>query len=131
MAVENLSVEEIEQHLARLAQERLELENTLEQRRHQEKYALVEQIKAMIAEQGYAVADITSILTGRKRRGAVAKSGGARQYTAYRDPDDPSHVYTRGVLPGWMKAKMQEQGYDPNSKTDRVAFKTNVLTAVA
>jgi DNA-binding protein H-NS len=35
------------------------------------------------------------------------------------------------VLPGWMKAKMQEQGYDPNSKTDRVAFKTNVLKAVA
>ena len=131
MAAENLSVEEIEQQLAQLAQERLELENTLEQRRHQEKDALVEQIKAMIAEQGCAVADITSLLTGRKRRGAVAKRGGARQYTAYRDPDDPSHVYTRGVLPGWMKAKMQAQGYDPDSRTDRAAFKTNVLKAVA
>jgi DNA-binding protein H-NS len=131
VAAENMSVEEIEQQLAQLTQERLELENTLEQRRHQEKYALVEQIKVMIAEQGYAVADITSLLTGRKRRVAVAKRGVARQYTAYMDPDDPSHVYTRGVLPGWMKAKMQAQGYDPDSRTDRAAFKTNVLKAVA
>jgi hypothetical protein len=30
-----------------------------------------------------------------------------------------------------MKAKMHEQGYDPGSKTDRVAFKENVLQAVA
>jgi hypothetical protein len=41
VAADNLSVEAIEQQLARLAQERLELENTLVQRRHQEKHALV------------------------------------------------------------------------------------------
>jgi DNA-binding protein H-NS len=131
VAVENLSLEQIEQQLAKLAQDRLELENALEQRRQQGKYELAEQIKAMIAEQGYAVVDITSLLTGRKRRGAAAKSRVAREYTAYRDPDDPSHVYVRGVIPGWMKAKMQEQGYDPSSKEDREAFKTNVLKAVA
>ena len=131
MAVENLSVGQIEQQLAQLAQDRLELENALEQRRQQGNYELAEQIKAMIAEQGYAVVDITSLLSGRKRRGAAAKRRVARQYTAYMDPDDPSHVYTRGVIPGWMKAKMQEHGYDPGSKTDREAFKMNVLKAVA
>jgi DNA-binding protein H-NS len=131
VAVENLSLEQIEQQLAKLAQDRLELENALEQRRQQGKYELAEQIKAMIAEQGYAVVDITSLLAGRKRRRAASKSGGERQYTAYRDPDDPSHVYVRGVIPGWMKAKMQEQGYDPGSKTDRETFKANVLKAVA
>jgi DNA-binding protein H-NS len=131
VAVENLSVEQIEQQLAQLAQDRLELENALEQRQHQGKYDLAEQIKAMIAEHGYTVADITSLLSGRKRRGAAAKSRVARQYTGYMDPDDPSHVYTRGVIPGWMKAKMQEHGYDPGSKTDREAFKMNVLKAVA
>jgi len=131
MAVENLSVEQIEQQLAQLAQDRLELENALEQRRQQGKYDLAEQIKTMIAEHGYTVADITSLLSGRKRRGAAAKRRVARQYTGYMDPDDPSHVYTRGVIPGWMKAKMQEHGYDPGSKTDREAFKMNVLQAVA
>jgi DNA-binding protein H-NS len=132
VAVENLSVDEIERQLAQLTQQRRELENALEQRRHQGKYELAEQIKMMIAERGYAPADITSLLGGRKRRGgAAAKAGVGRQYTAYRDPDDPSHVYVRGVLPGWMKAKMQEHGYDPSSKTDREAFKANVLQAVA
>jgi DNA-binding protein H-NS len=170
VAIENLSLEEIEQQLAQLAQDRLELENALEQRRQQGKYELAEQIKAMIAEQGYAVGvwpqhnvrkeepvgaglqgppeaprrpvyiiwrphpavvDITSLLAGRKRRGAAAKSRVARQYTVYADPDYPSHVYTRGMIPGWMKAKMQEQGYDPGSKTDRETFKANVLKAVA
>jgi DNA-binding protein H-NS len=131
VAVENLSLEQIEQQLAKLAQDRLELENALEQRRQQGKYELAEQIKAMIAEQGYTVVDITSLLTGRKRRGAAARSRVARQYTTYSDPDDPSHVYVRGVIPGWMKVKMQEQGYDPGSKTDRETFKANVLKAVA
>lgn len=45
----------------------------------------------------------------------------------YVDPLDASLVYVRGVLPDWMKEKMQSQGYDPAVRADREAFKSNYL----
>jgi DNA-binding protein H-NS len=132
VAIENLSIDEIERQLEQLAQEQSGLARALEERRHQAKYDLAEQIKEMIAEQGYEVEEITPLIAARRRRAAVsAKQGTARQYTKYIDPDNPANVYVRGVIPGWMKAKMQEQGYDPSSKEDRETFKASSLQAVA
>jgi DNA-binding protein H-NS len=131
---ENLSVEEIQKQLEHLDRNRSDLEKALEQRRQQAKYDLVQQIKDMIAEHGYDLAEMAQLISGRKRRGggAVARrtGGGGRQYTKYMDPDNPGNVYVRGVIPGWMKQKMQAQGYDPSSKEDREAFKANSLQVV-
>ena len=125
MEFENLSLDEIQQQLDQIEQNRADLEKALEQRRQQAKLDLAQHIKDLIAENGYELAEIASLLGTRKRRN-VAKSGG-RQYTRYFDPENPENVYVRGVIPGWMKQKMQEQGYDPSARTDREAFKANYL----
>lgn len=136
MQYENLSEDELQQQLRQLEQSRADIERALEQRRQQLKYDLVQQIKEMILENGYDVAEIATLLTGRagrKRRAAAApapaKKAG-RQYTRYVDPDNPDNVYVRGVIPGWMKQKMLDQGYDPSSKADRDQFKASSLHAV-
>lgn len=131
MQYENLSEDELQQKLRQLEQSRADIERALEHRRQQLKYDLVQQIKDMIAEHGYDLTEIATLLTGRKRRGAAApakKSG--RAYTRYVDPDNPANVYVRGVIPGWMKQKMIDQGYDPSSKKDRDQFKANSLHVV-
>ncbi|WP_295441575.1 hypothetical protein [uncultured Thiodictyon sp.] len=54
-------------------------------------------------------------------------TSGVRPAVAYVDPENAQNVYIRGVLPEWMKQKMQEQGYDSAKKDDREAFKANYL----
>jgi DNA-binding protein H-NS len=65
----------------------------------------------------------------RRRRTASSRKG-TRGYTRYVDPENPTNVYVRGVLPGWLREKMTEQGYDPARKEDREAFKATYLRAV-
>ena len=108
-----------------------------DRRKEQAKYELAQTIKDMIAEQGYALTDIVPLLGVRKRRGPARSvaaprraSAGNRQRTLYIDPDNAENVYSRGATPGWMKQKMQDQGYDPASKGDRDAFKANYLKVV-
>ncbi|MBV5274423.1 MAG: hypothetical protein JZU52_12540 [Lamprocystis purpurea] len=48
--------------------------------------------------------------------------------TRYVDPENPANVYDGGILPEWMRTKMQEQGYNPNAPADREAFKANYLS---
>ena len=131
MEYENLSVDEIQQQLDQIEQNRADLEKALEDRRQQAKYDLARHIKETILEHGYDVAEIAPLLTARRRRSAgVAKGAtrrGTRQYTKYVDPQNPDNVYVRGVIPSWMKERMQEQGYDASSKPDREAFKANYL----
>jgi len=128
VGIENLSVDEIQQQLEKLAQSQADLEEALAQRRQQAKYDLAQEIKDLIHEKGYEVTEVVSLISSRRRRSAAPKkSGSARQYTKYVDPDDPANVYVRGVIPGWMKQKMQDQGYDPALKQDREAFKANFL----
>lgn len=130
MGIENLSVDEIQQQLVELAQNQADLEYALAQRQQQVKYDLAQEIKELIQDRGFDVAEILSLMGARRRRSAAAKKGGKRQYTKYVDPDNPENIYVRGVLPGWMKQKMQDQGYDPSSKEDRESFKANSLSVL-
>ena len=137
MELENLSYEEIQRLVADLEQERINAIAALEQRKEQAKYELAQTIKDMIAEQGYALNDIVPLLGVRKRRGPARvvaaprrSPADSRQRSLYVDPDNSDIVYSRGATPRWMKQKMQDQGYDPTSKGDRNAFKTNHLKVV-
>ena len=130
VGTDDLSVGEIEQQLEALAQSRTDLEQALAQRQQQAKYDLAQEVKDLIQDRGYDAAEIATLLGARRRRSAGVKKSGSRQYTRYVDPDDPENKYVRGVLPGWMKQKMQDQGYDPSSKEDREAFKASSLQVV-
>jgi len=128
---QNLEVEELENKIRQMDQDRAALEQALEQRQQQAMYDFALEIKDMIIGRGYDVQEMLSLIGGRKRTGGKKRRAPSqdteRQYTKYVDPDNPENTYSRGVLPGWMKQKMQEQGYDPSVKEDRDAFKANCL----
>jgi len=127
VGIENLSVDEIQRKLEELAQNQANLKLALAQRQQQEKHDLAQEVKDLIQDRGYEVSEIISLVGTRRKRSSTQKKTGVRQYTKYVDPDDPGNVYVRGVIPGWMKQKMQDQGYNPGSKQDREAFKANFL----
>lgn len=131
MEYSNLSLDEIQRQLAEIEQNKAELSRVLNERREEAKFEVAQQIKDLIAQYGYTQEEIIPLIEGKRRRGSGRRGlGGSRQYTRYVDPQDSSNVYVRGVLPGWMKQKMLEQGYDPSIKQDREAFKSNYLQAV-
>jgi DNA-binding protein H-NS len=129
----NLSVEEIQQQIDDLEQNKADLQRALVARRQEARHGVAQQVKDLIAENGYDLDEILPLIVARRRRGAGGRAAAARssqsgrEYTRYVDPENPNNVYVRGVLPGWMKQKMQEQGYDPSAKSDREAFKANYL----
>ena len=132
MEFSNMSVEEIRQQLAQIEQNRADLEVALERRRQEAKAQVAQQVRDLIIDNGYDLNEILPLVAVRKRRGLAAKKAVANtQYTRYADPQNPELVYVRGVLPGWMKQRMQEQGYDPSSRPDREAFKANYLTVLS
>lgn len=129
METENWSLDEIQRQLAEANARRDELESLLKAKREESKGAVVEQIRSMILDNGYDPAEIMRlVLRGRRKaRDTGASTTGRRRYV---DPDNPANTYARGVLPGWMKEKMIEQGLDPASKADREHFKQNSLTLI-
>ena len=129
MEYQQLSVDQIRERLQEVEQSRADLEKALNQRWHEAKSDLAQQIREMIDAQGYDPEEIMGMVVPRRRRGGGGKKGG-RSYVRYVDPQNPDNVYVRGVLPGWMKTKMAEQGYDSSVKADREAFKANYLQAV-
>ena len=130
MEYTDMSVEEIRQQLAQIEQSRADLEVALERRRQEAKTQVAQQVRDLIVDNGYDINEILPLISARRRRGPAAKKATNTQYTRYADPQNTDHIYVRGVLPGWMKQRMQEQGYDPSSKPDREAFKANYLTAL-
>jgi DNA-binding protein H-NS len=125
-----LSVDELKAQLEEIEQNKATVERALVQRWQEQKTELAQQIRGMIEEHGYDIEELMGLVVGRRRRAAAGsgnKSGTG--YLRYVDPENPANVYSRGVLPRWMKDKMQSQGYDPSVKADRDAFKTKFLRA--
>lgn len=132
MEYSDLSVEEIQRQLEAIEQSRSELERALAVRRQEGKQEVVQQVRDLILGNGYDLDEIIPLVLVRRRRASPAIKvpiSGGREYPRYVDPENPENVYVRGVLPGWMKKKMQEQGYNPAVKSDREAFKANYLQA--
>lgn len=132
MEYADLSVEEIRRQLEEAETKQAELNHILKVRRQEGKDDVIQQIRDVIEKNGYQFEEILPFVAPKRRRGMAAsrKLVSNRQYTRYVDPDNADNIYVRGVLPGWMKQKMREQGYDPGLKADRVAFKENSLQAV-
>jgi len=124
----NLSVEEIRRQLEEAESKQSELKRALEIRRREAKKEVAQEVRDLIQQRGYDLAEIVELLDGKKpRRTGARKSSGSRQYTEYFDPENPENVYVRGVLPRWMKDKMTEKGLDHSSKEDRDTFKKTYL----
>jgi DNA-binding protein H-NS len=125
---ENLSLEELRAKLQETAEAQAAIAKLVAQRKEQAKGELAQEIHDLIIEGGYAVEDIAELLQkGRRRKKAGVQGKGAGRYACYVDPENPENIYTRGPLPKWFRAKMEEKGLDPNSTEDRAAFKQNHL----
>jgi DNA-binding protein H-NS len=128
-----LSVDQIQQQLEEIEQSKAELQRALVARRQEAKHSVAQSVRDLIIQSGYDLDEIVPLIVPRRRRGAAAATRPAatgREYTRFVDPENSANVYVRGVLPGWMKQKMQEQGYDPSLKADREAFKANYLKVI-
>lgn len=130
MEYNNLSVDELQAQLQQVEQNKVDLEKALYQRWHEAKAELAHEIREMIDSRGYDTEEILELVAPKRKRAGVSAKKGNRSYTRYVDPENPSNVYLRGVLPKWMKEKMTAQGYDPSVKDDREAFKANYLQAM-
>lgn len=130
MELHHLSAEELKQQIEQAKQREAELQRALKQRAQAEKGELAQHIRSMIEDRGYDVEDIMGFVQPRKRRGGGGKKGSSGNYTRYVDPENADNVYTRGVLPGWMKQKMASLGLDPKNREHRESFKANHLKAV-
>lgn len=121
----NLSADELKNRIAQIEQERAEAQRALNERSQAEKADLANEIRRMIEARGYDLEEIVSHVLPKRRRGGGKKGPG--NYTRYVDPENPENVYSRGVLPRWMKDKMAALGLDSGDKDDRESFKTNHL----
>ena len=141
MHFDNMSLEELQQHLAELEQQHAIALHELEQRKQQGKYDVAQQIKDMIAAQGYRLEEILPLVTTKRRRSYTRRqqvpapeptpqAPAAPQGAYYVDPDNPANTYVKGALPAWLKQKILAQGLDPKSKEDRIRFKAEYLHRV-
>lgn len=129
MEYQHLSAEELKNQIEQTKQREAELQKALNMRWQAEKSELAQEIRDLIEARGHDVEDILGhLLPSRRRRAAGAsKKAGSGNYTRYVDPENSNNVYSRGVLPRWMKEKMAALGLNPGNKDDRESFKTNHL----
>lgn len=138
MTLENKNIKELQRTLAELEQQRVQALELLQVIKTQGKYNLAQKIKDMIADGGYNVDEIVTLLTTPQRRSSsrhqdisppahISQESGAHQKAYYFDPANPANTYVKGFLPDWMKQSMIEKGLDPLSKEDRNHFKAMYL----
>ncbi len=125
----NLSAEELQEQLQQLERSKRKLQKALEQQKERRKIDLAARIRDMIVEEGLDVAEVVGLIEKKRRGGSRARKS-AGSYTTYVDPQNPKNVYVRGVLPGWMKEKMQSLHLDPSNKEHRDEFKSKHLKAI-
>lgn len=131
---DSLSTDAIKQRLQELERDRQELEYQLALQHKAQRKGYVESLRQDIRANGYEVEEIAVALLPKgfiprelwsKDKAAISKpsASGAR----YVDPNNPQHTYVRGVLPGWMKQQMLDNGLNPDIKDDRKRFKQEHL----
>jgi DNA-binding protein H-NS len=88
----------VEELLAR----RAEIDKEIAEAKRQEKSGAIAQVKALMAEHGLTVADITAKSTAKAGKGG--KGGGAKVAPKYRNRDTGETWTGRGLQPKWLRA---------------------------
>jgi len=117
-------MKEIIERLNEIDAEKAELEAALAQAKVEMRSSIVEQIRDLLAENGYTADEILPLVAPAE----PAKP--ARVFLTYAMKDDPSKTYSRGVQPGWMKDAMAAVGLDPRMGEDRTKFKSEYMVQV-
>jgi DNA-binding protein H-NS len=117
-------MKELIERLNEIDAEKAELEAALAQAKVEMKSSIVEQIRDLLAENGFTADEILPLVAPAE----PAKP--ARVFSTWVMKGDPTKTYTRGVLPGWMKDDMASVGLDPRMGEDRAKFKSEHMVQV-
>jgi DNA-binding protein H-NS len=89
---------------AELVELKARIEDTIDERKTEEKAALREKVAELVAEAGFDLEEV--VATGR-RNGQVKRKTG-KVAPKYRNPHDPSETWTgRGRKPNWLVAELE------------------------
>lgn len=115
-------MQELLEELAAIETVKAEIEAKLIEATQSAKVDLVKDLSTQILASGFEVAEIAAMLTrGTAKRAAKEKPAKAAA-AAWALKSDPTKIYTRGPLPGWMKDAMGSDGF-ASTKEGRQAFK--------
>jgi len=117
-------MKELIERLEEIDAEKTELEAALAQAKVEMKSSIVEQIRDLLAENGYTADEILPLVA------PAEPPKPARVFTTWAMKDDTTKTYTRGVLPGWLKDAMVAVGLDPRMGEDRTKFKAEHMVQV-
>lgn len=117
-------MKELIERLNEIKAEEAELEAALAQAKIEMKSSIVEQIRDLLAENGFTADEILPLVAPAE----PAKP--ARNFPTWALKSDQTKTYTRGVLPGWMKDAMAAVGLDPRMGADRITFKDAYMVQV-
>ena len=117
-------MKELIERLNEIDAEKAELEAALAQAKVEMKSSIVEQIREMLAENGFTADEILPLLSPAE----PAKP--ARNFPTWALKSDPSVTYTRGVLSEKLKSAMAAVGLDPRMGEDRTKFKNEYMVQV-
>lgn len=118
------TMKELIERLNEIDAEKAELEAALVQAKAEMKTSIVEQIRDLLADNGFTADEILPLVAPPEPAKPV------RFFPTYAMKDGPTKTYTRGVLPGWMKDAMAQVGLDPRMGADRAAFKERHMIQV-
>lgn len=122
-------ISEIQSTIENLDAQRAQLEADLAEAKVAAREHVVQTVRAMIDEAGFAPEEILPLVAPPAKGKAKVASDG-RAFPVYALLSDPSKTYVRGVLPAWLKEAMVASGFDPTMGADRAAFKANYMAQV-
>jgi len=137
---ENVSLADLQAQFEEHQRRQELLLEAMREKQEEAKYEIASQIKELVHQQGMDMEVILPLLGCKQgdsrntRSGRASKSGNGgtkrSQTYYYVDPDDSRNTYQRGMIPGWMRDKMNAAGFDHTSKEDRERFKAEHLRLV-
>jgi len=125
MPYEDMNLVELQKMRADLDQKQTELDRLIRLKHKEVRQEFLRELRDLIHNRGYMVEEIADQLVGRRRR-----SEGSPEGRRYIDPDNEENFYKRGPMPPWLRDKMVNMGFNPESRSQRENFKKKHLKLI-
>ena len=125
MSLENMTLEELQQMRLDLEQKQAELDRLFRLKHKEARQDFLRELRDLIHSRGYVIEEVAEQLVGRRRR-----SEGSPEGRRFVDPNNEENYYKRGPMPPWMRDKMIELGFNPDSRHQRDTFKRKHLKLI-
>lgn len=121
---------EITSTIEELDAQRAQLEAALADAKVAAREHVVQTVRDMIAEAGFAADEILPLVEPQPKTAKARTNGDGRAFPTYALKSDQTVTYRRGVLPAKLKDAMLDAGFDPSMGDDRAKFKAAYMVQV-